>query len=183
MFSVGIVVLLLILIILCLTVVMTWTTYPLAKYVMISRADGENRFIAVGGIEAYTPHGQRIEFVGLEGAGIETTGTYDTSSTSIIPFDGKKNLYFTYDGTNKIGPSIAGINNTNASTGYIIFPFSCPSRVAKISIHATENDLAKHNLQRIKIMLLDQDRNPIINSEKITPTLAMARTVHHILYV
>lgn len=184
MFSVGIVVLLLILIVLCLTVVMTWTTYPMAKYVMISRADGENRFVAIGGIDAYTPHGQRIEFVGLEGAGIETTGTYDAASTSpTVPFDGKKSLFFTYDGQNKVGPSIAALNNANSATGYIVFPFSCPSRVAKVSIHATENDLAKHNLQRIKIMLLDQDRNPITNSEKITPTLAMARSVHHILYV
>lgn len=185
MFSVGIVVLLLILIVLCLTVVMTWTTYPMAKYVMISRSDGENRFIAIGGIEAFTPHGQRIEFVGLEGAGFVPSGTYDdASSNTLINFDGKKHLYFDYDGSgSKVGPCIAGINNANAATGYIVFPFSCPSRVAKLSIHAAENDLAKHNLQRIKIMLLDKDRNPIINSEKVTPTLAMARSVHHILYV
>lgn len=190
MLSVGIIVLLLLLITLCVVVAITWSSYPIARYIKISRADSDAKYVAIGDIEVFDSNGNRAEFSTLEGFSAELSGPARTTAAAAadyIPFINngvvsKGYMRETTTSATFVGPCMGGIFSDTTSKGYLIYVLSCKVKIAKINIRAVETDTAKSNLQNVKVVLLDNDRNPIAGSDKITPYMSLPRSVHHFTY-
>jgi len=185
------------LIILVLIVVFTWTKYPNAKYIVISRSDSESKYIAVNNLEIIDHHGGNREIIALEGklkydtAFANTTAAKAAAGQAVgdIILNGK-NLGYVKDANiaagadPTIGPVIGFLPST-AANGYLLFSLGCSAKVAKINIKSPEDDISRNNMQRVKIVLLDKDKNPIKGAEQIIPVSsnAIPQTIHHISFV
>ena len=175
------------LIVLVLLIVFTWTKYPNAKYIVLSRTDGESKFIAIGSIEVIDNRGGRREIIALDGK-LQTPAGWSNSTsagsgTADITFDGKKMGYIK-EGTTVIGPVVAFLSSAN-SAGYIIFSLGCSAKIARINIKSAEDDVSRNNMQRVKVALLDKDKNPIKGAEQIIPVASSSipQSIHHINFV
>ena len=184
----GAIIVLLIFIMAVYVVAATWTACPSARYVMVSRSDGEAKYIAIRDIEIVDSRGSKVEIQSIEGNGKVANGAYDTTTAETVPFTGSNRLYFTdktvppSSAANKVGPVIAAVTSESASTGFITFVLPCETGISKISIKTVDTPEGRTNMQRVKIVLLDKDKNPIVGCEKVLPTVSIPKNVHHITY-
>lgn len=185
------------LIVLVLLIVFTWTKYPNAKYIVISRTDGEAKFIAIGSLEVIDNRGGRREIIGYEGKSQTIAGFANSTSAKTaagqaagdITFDGKKMGYVKDSAVAAgadpvIGPVIAFLPSIG-NAGYIIFSLGCSAKIARINLKSAEDDPSRNNMQRVKVVLLDKDKNPIKGAEQIIPVASSSipQTIHHINFV
>jgi hypothetical protein len=169
---------------------------PYAKYVLIQRADGENKYVALKDIEVLNSQGARLEIMGLEGNDIVTFGYPYLNSLQIqnavqvpyIPFNGKNSAYFVdtilgASSSNLLGPAVAAITTDKSKDGYMLFSLGCSSKISKVSITALDDNTSRINLQNIKITLLDKNRNVIYGTEGVTGVSApVPRSIHQVIY-
>lgn len=184
------------LIVLVLLIVFTWTKYPNARYIVLSRTDGDaTKYIAINDIEVIDNRGARKEIIGIEGKGIYTSGFANANSASQataatvpdIKFDGNNAGYvrdsYAAANTPTIGPVVAFVPSSSALMGYLIFTLGCNSKIAKINIKSPEDDTSRVNLQRVKVYLLDKDKVPIKGAEQVIPfASAIPQSIHHIMF-
>lgn len=183
-----------------LVVMMTTNNLPFAKYILIQRADSENKYIAIKEIEVLNSNGSRLEIVGLEGNGMVTVG-YPYANSLQIPLGSNTNIpmpYISLNGKNSVyfmdkvlgapsgkllGPVIAAITTDKSKDGYLLFSLGCPSSISKVSITALDDNTSRINLQNIKITLLDKNRNVINGTDGITGvSTPVPRSVHQVTY-
>lgn len=183
------------LIVLILIIFFTWTTYPNAKYIVLTRTDGESKYIAIKGIEVIDNHGARRDIIGLEGKNLVTSGFANSTSALAaiggapgdVLFNGRNMAYIKDTGIAAtmgptIGPLIAAVMDNGV--GYILFSLGCPAKIARINVYAVEDDISRTNLQRVKVYLLDKDKKPIEGAEQIIPTSStIPQSIHHIRFV
>jgi hypothetical protein len=182
--------------VLVLLVIFTWTRYPYAKYIAISRSDSENKYIAIKNIEVIDNRGNIKEVTGVEGK-LQLTSGFANSTAAVaaaagatgdILFNGI-NMGYVKDtdvagSGSSIGPVIGFLQSANSTTGYIIFALGCSSKIARINIRSPDDEVSRINLQRVKVYLLDKDKNIIKGAEQIIPTsTTIPSTVHHISFV
>lgn len=201
MISVGAIVLLLLLITLLIVVTITWSSYPVAKFVKINRNDSDTRYVAIGDIEIIDSRGHKISIINIEGNNCETFGTTATTATADgTPLSaGANNFPFINNGIvtknnmktgqgaapQVVGPAMGGINAAAAAVpnNFLLYVLSCPAKIARINITAVPNVTdAARNLQNVKVSLIDGDRNVVKGSEKIIPYSTDIRAVHHFTY-
>lgn len=165
---------------------------PHAKYVLIQRADGENKYVALKDIEIINSQGTRLEIMGLEGNDIVTIGYPYTNvpqgGVAYIPFNGKNSAYFidTVSGVQSstlLGPAIAAITTDKSKNGYMLFSLGCSSKISRVSITALDDNNSRINLQNIRITLLDKNRNVINGTKAVTGVSSpIPRSVHQVSY-
>lgn len=181
------------LIILILLIVITWKSYPYAKYIVLARADGESKYIAVNNLEVIDSRGGRHDIIAIEGKSQLTTGSSSAAGalaatpTLDVTFNGRNMGYFkeTINSVaTAVGPVIAALPGAAATSGYIIFTLGCPASIARINIKAVDDDTSRLYLQRVKVYLLDKDKNIIEGAEQIIPISGtIPSTMHHISFV
>lgn len=184
------------LVILILVIVFTWKTYPYAKYIVMSRTDGESKYIAVRDMEVIDNRGGRREIVAIEGKNQVVYGF--SNQTGAVAAAAGAQGDITFNGRNMgyvkdtggvgagiaYGPVMAALSSVSSTTGYIIFTLGCPSKIARLNIKAPDDDLSRANLQRVKVYLLDSDKNLISGAEQVIPVSGtIASTTHHISFV
>lgn len=182
------------LIILGILIIVTWNMYPVARYIVLSRTDGDTtKYIAVNSIEVIDQNGARREIIGIEGKGHYTNSwantnsavTGDLSPAGDVILNGKNMGYVknTTTDTTAIGPVIGFLPSVAAASGYLIFTLGCSAKISRINIKSPEDDISRINMQRVKVYLLNKDRNPIKGAEQIIPVAAtIPQTTHHITF-
>lgn len=181
-------------------IVLTWNTYPYAKYIVMSRVDSENRYIAIQDIEVIDNKGVRKDIIGIEGKGnlisgfanttsaINSDTTGNTAPIGDIILNGKNMAYFkdfgSVSGKGKaIGPIIAAIPGNEVLNGHIMFSLGCSSKIARINIRAVDDEKSRINLQHVKVYLLNKDKHVIHDAEQIIPFSAnIPVAIHHISF-
>lgn len=188
------------LVVLLFLIVFTWKRYPYAKYIVLARTDKDPKYIAVQSIEVIDNKGGRREIVGLEGSGQLVSGFSNTvaakaaaglSTSGIdVTFNGKTMGYFKDSGVAAgadpvIGPIIAVLPSNQTETGYMMFSLGCPAKIARLNIKSADDTRSQLNMQRIKVYLLDKDKQIINGAEQFIPSSSSAipPAVHHISFV
>ncbi len=176
-----------IIVIIIILMVTTWKTAPHAKYIAISRSDGENKYIAIDNVDVFTTNGSKQDIVSIGGKS-QTVGAFsnknsaDAATTATAGNDvflnGTNKGYIkdttsvsptvTY-GTGSIGPVVAFIPSAYAATGYIELSLGCSVPISCIEIKVPDDLTSKTNIQKVRIVLLDEDKNVIKGSEQIIP--------------
>lgn len=190
-------------IIVLLIVIITWTTYPVAMYVKLVRGDGQSKFIAVQDIEVFDNNHNKREIASVTGGvtklwGDDTTAkaanTDTLFTTGPIVVDGTTKGY-TLDmaasatvpslvDNNSVGPVVAFLTSSNATTGSLVFKLSCPGKISQVNIRSTDNNTAMKNMQGVKVLLLDKNKDLIKGAEQLIPfTISTPNSVHKIKFV
>lgn len=186
------------LIVLVLVVMLTWKKFPSAKYIIISRSDGENKYIAISSLEVIDNKGGRREIVGIEGRSQLTDGFSNSAGALAAAAGATTGADIKFNGTNMgyvkdtgvpgsgvpIGPLIGFVPSAAGPSGYLIFSVGCTTKIARLNIRTPEDDTSRNNLQRVKVYLLDKDKHPVKGAEQIIPiSSSIPQTIHHISFV
>lgn len=171
-----------------------WVKYPIAKYIVLSRTDGDTtKYIAINSIEIIDNYGNKREIVGIEGRGQYTNAWANTLSGSTeaispsgdIVLNGKNLGYVKNSPTDTlaIGPVMAFLPSVSAASGYLIFTLGCSAKISRINIKSPEDEISKLAMQRVKVYLLDKDKNPVKGTEQIIPVAQLIPpSIHHITF-
>lgn len=180
-----------ILIVLLAIIIFSWRNYPVARFVVLSRADGDtSKYIAINSLEVIDCNGSRREIIGVESRnglpkGFVSANAATTAAANAVGdvvFDGKAQGFYKDNG-NVFGPIIAVLPSSDAATGYLLFSLGCPAKIARINIKPPEDDRSRNNIQRVKVILLDKDRKVINGAEQIIPVSnSIPQAIHHISF-
>lgn len=175
-------------------IIFTWNSFPAAKYVELKRSDGLSNFIAIERIDIYDTNGRRVNIISMDQSKSLAAGagwTLASGGNIGVNMDGKMLGYYEDSsllplGT-RVGPCVGFVSGTNAgpsNDGSLVFTFEERANIAKIDIFAPNNDLARRNLERVKVTLWNADRAPIPKAEIIIPVSQSPNPpmVHHIRF-
>jgi hypothetical protein len=182
---------LLLIIFLILIIILLLDDIPYAKYILIQRADGDNKYIAIKDIEVINTRGSRVDINGITGKGLIQKGYLNSAAALEVEYepdvllDGKTRAYvndtvlLTSPSSNTaIGPVIAAISTDNSEYGHIMFNLGCASKIARINISVPDDDRSRINIQGVKLTLLDKNRRPIIGASGMTKNSSIPHEIH-----
>lgn len=174
--------------------IFSWNSFPAAKYIQLGRSDGFSKFIAVERIEVYDTDNKRVNFASMDQSkpSPSAAGYANSAGTGgkVVTMDGKMLGYYD-DGavalTPKVGPCVAFISSADVASavdGYLVFTLEDRVKISRIDIYAPNDETARRNLERVKVVLWNSERTPIAKADVIIPASqsSIPPMVHHIRF-